>query len=231
MTRDISMEMDLLQEGLVQLGLHVDASQIEQFSTYIREVYLFNATYRLVGAEGSEFVTKHLLDTLAAVPFFSTLIARLPPGSTICDVGSGAGLPGIPLAIMMPQVRFVLIERSGRRAGFLRNAVAICNLHTRVEVIERDLSEIDERYPVVTFRAFHPLTDIIRSIGDILAEGGFVCAYKGRKDVIEEELAAIDALVKAGRGGSGHGWKSTIEPLAVPGLDASRALCVLQKQL
>lgn len=230
MKLDLDAGMRLLEAGLDELGWPLDARRRAQFAAYIREIHLFNATYRLVGAEGDEFVTKHLLDSLAPLGILQSLISSFPAGSAICDVGSGAGLPGIPLAIMMPGMPFALVERSGRRCGFLRNALAICNLHDRVEVIERDLSEIDGRYALVTFRAFHPLADIIRPIGDILAEGGVVCAYKGRKEAVEEELAAVDALVREGKGGSEHGWIPSITPLTVPGLDASRTLCVLRKR-
>lgn len=222
-------DLNLLGMGLEQIGLALDDLQRNQFSRYIHEIELFNATYRLVGAQGHEFVVKHLLDSVAAVPVFNRMIANMHKEIRLCDVGSGAGLPGIPLAIMLPGIPIKLVERSGRRAGFLRNALAICNLHDRVEVIEKDLSEVDDRFDIVTFRAFHPLTDVIRPIGDILADGGFVCAYKGRREAIEEELAAVELLVKQGKGGSGTGWISSIEPLSVPYLEAERALCIMQK--
>ena len=227
--RDISQDMQVLQEGMAKLGLQLEGSQELQFASYIREVYLFNDTYRLVGAEGREFIVKHLLDSLSAVSYFRKLLASSPSHVHMCDVGSGAGLPGIPLAIMLRDTPMSLIERSGRRAGFLRNALALCNLDRRLEVIERDLSEVDARFGVVTFRAFHPLTDSIKPVGAILAEGGSVCAYKGRTDSIEEELAAVETLVAEGKGGSVLGWRYTIVPLEVPFLEASRNLCVLQK--
>lgn len=227
--RDISQDMHVLQEGMAKLGLQLESSQELQFASYIREVYLFNDIYRLVGAEGREFIVKHLLDSLSAVPYIRKLLDASPSSVRMCDVGSGAGLPGIPLAIMLRDTPISLIERSGRRAGFLRNALALCNLDGRLDVIERDLSEVDARFGVVTFRAFHPLTDIIRPIGAILAEGGSVCAYKGRTDSIEEELAAVETLVEEGKGGSVLGWHHTLVPLEVPFLEASRNLCVLQK--
>ncbi len=227
--REISQDMEVLQEGMAKLGLRLEGTQELQFASYIREVYLFNDTYRLVGAQGREFIVKHLLDSLSAVSHFRELLASSPSHERMCDVGSGAGLPGIPLAIMLGDTPMSLIERSGRRAGFLRNALALCNLDGRLEVIERDLSEVDARFGVVTFRAFHPLTDIIKPVGAILAEGGSVCAYKGRTDSIEEELAAVETLVEEGKGGSVLGWHHTIVPLEVPFLEASRNLCVLQK--
>lgn len=227
-TRDITSDMDMLLSGLSRLSLSLEPSQIEQFASYIKDIHLFNATYRLVGAEGRDFVVKHLLDSVAAVPIFRSLVSRFPDQPTICDVGSGAGLPGIPLAIMMPDTSFVLIERSGRRSGFLRNAIAICNLHDRVEVIERDLSEVDRRFPVVTFRAFHPLVDIIRPLDSIVIDGGYVCAYKGRKEAVEEEIAQVRRLSHSETDDNLRTWSFRVERLDVPFLAADRSLCVMQ---
>lgn len=211
-------EKTFLHEGLALLGITLESGQLAQFSAYMQEIALFNRKFRLVGAEGTDFVVKHILDSLAPVDFFRSLLGDKAETLRFCDVGSGAGLPGIPLAIVFNKTPFTLIERSGRRAGFLRNALAMCNLNERVEVLEQDLREVRDSFDIITFRAFHPLADIITPIGAVLAEGGFVCAYKGRLEVIEEELLALEP-----------GWKSKIVPLSVPFLDASRNLCVLQK--
>ena len=212
-------DYSLLEKGLDLLEITLNAEQTAQFSAYMAEIALFNRKYRLVGAEGADFVVKHLLDSLAPVSYFNTLLTARPEPLRICDVGSGAGLPGIPLAIVLNKNPFTLIERSGRRAGFLRNAVAMCNLSERVEIIEKDLSDVQDQFDIITFRAFHPLYDVINSIGNILAEGGYVCAYKGRLEAIEEELRLL-----------GPNWNSAIVPLSVPFLKASRNLCVLRKR-
>jgi 16S rRNA (guanine527-N7)-methyltransferase len=226
---DIAQDMELLREGIARMGLSMDDSQDRQFSTYIDEIYLFNTVYRLVGTEGRDFVIKHLLDSLAPVPIIMDMLQGLGPEGRLCDVGSGAGLPGIPLAIMLADVPVSLVERMGRRSGFLRNVVSRCNLDHRVNVIQSDLSEVTDTFDVVTFRAFHPLEDIIRPVGNILSDRGFVCAYKGRIESIAPELAAVDALVARGKGGSVKGWARRIVPLSVPFLEAPRNLCILQK--
>ncbi len=225
----VEQSLELLLEGIDELGFSLNSKQQQQFATYIREIQLFNATYRLVGAEGRDFVIKHLLDSLAAVPLIRKLLSLSGPKARLCDVGSGAGLPGIPLAIMLEETPIVLIERMGRRSGFLQNVVSLCNLARRVDVIQSDLSEVVDNYDVVTFRAFHPLEDVIRLVGNILTDKGFVCAYKGRIEAVELELSAVDALVERGKGGSVSGWGRTIIPISVPFLDAPRTLCVLQK--
>ena len=228
---DVDVDMQLLIEGVTQLGFTLDDRQRSQFSRYMQEIYLFNSAYHLVGAEGSEFVIKHLLDSIAPLAVFKKLAASLPEDVQICDVGSGAGLPGIPLAIMLDQRRFTLIERMGRRAGFLRNAIAGCNLDDRLTVMQSDLSEVREQFGIVVFRAFHPLVDIIRPIGSIVAERGFACAYKGRSEAIQQELADLDALVRTDTGGHGIVWNTEIIPVQVPFLDAPRNLCVLRKDV
>ena len=220
MTSMSEEEKTLFNKGLDVLGITLDSKQMDQFSAYMQEIALFNHKYRLVGAKGVDFVVKHLLDSLAPVNYFKSLVANNPKGLRFCDVGSGAGLPGIPLAIVFNETPFTLIERSGRRAGFLRNAVAMCDLSLQVEVREQDLSEVRDTFDIITFRAFHPLADIITLLGMVLAEDGFVCAYKGRLEAIEEELRGLKAA-----------WKSEIIPLNVPFLDASRNLCVLQKHI
>jgi len=229
MHRDIDQDLQLFEEGLALLGLSMDSGQRTQMRTYISEVYLFNGTYRLVGAEGREFVIKHLLDSVAPVALFKSIIDSYPGNVRLCDVGSGAGLPGIPLAIMLGDLPISLIERMGRRAGFLQNALAMCNLHGRVEVIQRDLSEVKDQFEVVTFRAFHPLSDIIRPIGSLVAERGYVCAYKGKVEALMRELDQLDALMRDRTGGSAIEWNRRIVPVHVPFLDAPRTMCVLQK--
>ncbi len=226
---DIERDLKLFYEGLELLNLSLNAEQQKQFHHYVSEVYLFNGIYRLVGAEGKEFVIKHLLDSVAPLALFRSIIESFPHDVRLCDVGSGAGLPGIPLAIMLPETPVVLVERMGRRAGFLQNALSRCNLHSRVEVIQRDLSEVHDHFEVVTFRAFHPLADIIRPIGSIVADQGFVCAYKGRTDSLMAELDGMDALVRGEKGGKPSRWIHRIESVHVPFLGAPRSLCVLQK--
>lgn len=226
---DIEQSLVLLEEGMEKLGLSMEPEQRRRFSTYLKEIELFNSTYRLVGAQGRDLVVKHLLDSLAALPLIRELLEIRGPDARLCDVGSGAGLPGIPLAIMLLDHRVTLVERSGKRCGFLRNVVALCNLDDRVDVIQSDLSEVIDTFEVVTFRAFHPLEDIIRPVGNILSDRGFVCAYKGRMETIQAELDAVDHLVKRGKGGSVSGWSHRIIPLSVPFLDDPRAMCVLQK--
>lgn len=211
----------LLDEGLDRLGLSFDSGQRAQLDGYIAELELFNPVYKLVGAQGEELVINHIFDCLAGVKTVEEH-AKSHDRPTLADLGSGAGLPGIPLAIALRDLEVVLVERMGRRADFLRTALVATSLHPRVSVIDRDIREVDERFEVLTFRAFRPLADILDSVAPLLAEGGVVVAYKGLRSSIEEELDEVRRKV-ASR------WEEELIDLTVPFLDRSRILCLLRK--
>ncbi|MDR3248279.1 MAG: 16S rRNA (guanine(527)-N(7))-methyltransferase RsmG [Treponema sp.] len=183
---------------------------------YIGEIELFNPAYGLVGAKDrAELITKHILDSLAPLGIIAGLLERYA-APQIADVGSGAGLPGIPLAIALPRFHFTLIERMGRRAGFLRNTIAVLGLN-QVTVEETEMEKAGPgRFDLATFRAFRPLEPpILRNLFRLLSPGGTLAAYKGRREAIEKEMAGVDA----------GPWESI--PCPVPGLAEERHLLVI----
>ena len=183
---------------------------------YIEEIERFNPAYGLVGARNREELTvKHILDSLAPLGIISGLIRA---GSPAADVGSGAGLPGIPLAIALPDADFTLIERMGRRANFLRNTLAVLGLpNARVE--EADMERTPgSRFDLAVFRAFRPLEPpLLRALFRLLRPGGVLAAYKGRRAAIMEELAGVEDL--------------EIVPCPVPFLAEERHLLCLRDTL
>ena len=226
---------------------------------YIRELELFNAVFDLVGAEsGSErgradLVVRHILDSLSpwkeiARELISRAAARAScveassdaavstgsPGGLLpielADVGSGAGFPGIPLAILFPNVHVTLIERMSKRCSFLENCVAILSL-SNVTVLNSELESAEGgKYDVVAFRAFRPLDRaMVRSLLSLVrprAEenskhtGGCLAAWKARAEKIREEMAGIADSV-------GY-WEA--RPLAVPFLaHEERNLVIIEK--
>ena len=200
----------LLEEGLSKLGIEYKPHHIDSLDLYIREIELWNGKYKLVSASGEDLVIRHILDSLSAVPTLKKLFF-----STASDVGSGAGLPGIPLALFFPDVRFSLIERSGRRVGFLRNIVSLLNFGTRVGIVESGVEDVDEKYDLVLFRAFRNLNDYYRVLSSITAPGGTLFAYKGRLENIEHEISAL-----------GDSLKVSIRGVTVPFLDEERNFCI-----
>jgi 16S rRNA (guanine527-N7)-methyltransferase len=146
----------------------------------------------------------------------------------IADAGSGAGLPGIPLAIVLREISFTLIERMGRRAGFLRGALAVLGL-SNVTVREEEIGQMSRRssasgrFDLIVFRAFKTLEGpILKGLLGLLRPGGSLAAYKGRMEKITAEMAAAK-----NSGISSDGWKTV--PLQVPFLEEERHLVIIRK--
>ncbi len=184
-------ELEKLEAGLDSLGLSASADagrNLNLLGCFIDEIRLWNPRYKLVAA-GEDLVDRHVLDSLSGLG----AIAALSPGK-LADVGSGAGFPGIPLAIYLPDTEIFLIEKMGRRAGFLRTLAVSLGL-SNVRVLEMPVEKVSSGnagFDVVTFRAWSALDDgVLDSMETILAPGGKVAAYKGRRAVLDGELAAI----------------------------------------
>ncbi|MXI86439.1 16S rRNA (guanine(527)-N(7))-methyltransferase RsmG [Sphaerochaeta halotolerans] len=211
----------LIKEGLDAMQLSFSAEQLQQLERYIAEVELFNPIYKLVGAEGDDLVIRHIFDSLSAVGKIGEF-ARQYETPSFADLGSGAGLPGIPLAIALNAYPFTLVERMERRVNFLRNALVATGLSERVQIAAQDLKQVRQYFDVITFRAFRPLVEILDDVAPILSDGGLVCAYKGIGEQVESELIQVASQCKSR-------WSAEVFPLTVPHLDANRTLCVLTK--
>ena len=179
--------MSVLHDGLKAMELDQDPEKILKLERYIKEIELWNPRYGLVNAQGDQLVIRHILDSLSGVP-----VLNKPVLGKVADIGSGAGFPGIPLAVFLPDTEFFLVERSGRRVSFLRNAVLSLGIRN-VTVVEKALEKLNDRYDAVTFRGFSPFNpDLIVHLRRILAEEGRVVAYKGKMSLIREELNSLD---------------------------------------
>ena len=138
----------------------------------------------------------------------------------IADIGSGGGLPGIPLAIALPQFQFVLVERMSKRCAFLENCAAVLNLrNVRVENLQAEQVEAAS-FDVATFRAFRPLDKkIIKTLLRTIKSDGILAAYKAKQENIATEMAAISSIVP----------EYKIEKLVVPFMeDHQRHLVLIQ---
>jgi 16S rRNA (guanine527-N7)-methyltransferase len=204
------VESELLKEGLIQLELEFSSSQLEMLNLYISEIELWNKKYKLVGAGGEQLIIRHILDSLSAVSKLREFTFK-----TAADVGSGAGLPGIPLALFFPDIQFVLIERSGRRVGFLRNVISLLDLGNRVKIIEAGLEEVNNKFDLVLFRAFRNLIDYYDDLERITSPGGIMFAYKGKVENIRAEISSL-----------GQGVSVDIQPAIVPFLNEERNFCI-----
>ncbi|MCL2008198.1 MAG: 16S rRNA (guanine(527)-N(7))-methyltransferase RsmG [Treponema sp.] len=223
MKKQSPMESDPLEAGLKELELFSD-ERYTLLVKYIEEIERFNTAYGLVKVKDrKELILKHILDSLAPIKFLLSVLDDLQVSAPrrIADVGSGAGLPGIPLAICMSDAEFTLIERSGRRAGFLHNTIAALGLsNVVVEEVEAEKAA-PGRFDSIVFRALKPLNSepnckLLELLLSLLKEGGFLAAYKGRRETVEEEMAGFP----------GTPWE--LHPIKVPFLNDERHLVVIK---
>ena len=200
---------------------------IKLLSRYIKEIELFNSAYGLVGTSDTEqIVIRHILDCLAPLGIISGLLEK-HTGTTphIADFGSGAGLPGIPLAIAMPNCNFTLIERMGRRSGFLQNTSAVLSSCTQngfsnITVEEGEYEKTEkEKFSIVTFRALANIDKKnIKYLFNACITNGFIAAYKGKLDKIKQEMQILEK--------TNNCWEAV--PYTVPFLDEERHLLVIK---
>ena len=173
---------DLIREGIEKLSIEFEEKQITSLFNYYNELSLWNRKLGLVNAEGEKLVINHILDSLGGVNILKSM-----DFDTAADVGSGAGLPGIPLSIFFPDRKFTLIERSGNRCAFLRNCKALFRLEN-VEIMEAGLENVSAEFDIVLFRAFRDFNEFLNPLIKILSEKGSLFAYKGKASEIEKEL-------------------------------------------
>lgn len=245
-----------LHAGLIELGISGgEAAQYgEKLLAYVKELQLFNSAYDLTAAKTEDdIIVRHVLDSLSARSELLKLKKRIlksrgatdvnaPPDVhpahktndaaggpfVIADIGSGGGLPGIPLAITMPDTNFVLAERMSKRCAFLENCAAILGLkNVRVQNVEAERIEPNS-FDIAVFRAFRPLDKkMLKVLLRILKNGGVLAAYKAKRSKIEEEAANALSVLNCGAAAAcARGIE--IVPLHVPFLeDRERHLLVI----
>jgi 16S rRNA (guanine527-N7)-methyltransferase len=202
-----------LERGLQELELDCGALHAP-LMRYRDELAHWNAAYNLTAVrDPAEMVTRHLLDSLALLPALHDV-----PITRLLDVGSGAGLPGIPLALARPEWHVTVLDSNGKKARFLRHAVRTLAL-AHVEVVEAraEAHAPAEPYDAIVSRAFGALGEFITATADLLAPGGHWLAMKGRLD--DNERAAIPPFVSEPR----------VVRLPVPGLREERHLVIVRR--
>lgn len=207
-----STERSELEAGLDALRL--DRALAEPLLAYLALLLRWNAAYNLTAIrDPREMVAKHLLDSLAMHGATAALAAA---GGSLADLGTGAGFPGIPLAIAQPGLQVALVESNGKKARFLREAVRSLGL-ANARAVESRIEAFDApaTFDAITARALATLPLILELGGHLLKPDGVLLAMKGV--VPADEIAALPP-----------GWRvNGIQPLAVPGLAAERHLVVV----
>jgi 16S rRNA (guanine527-N7)-methyltransferase len=194
---------DALADGLAALGQPLDAERRARLGAYRDELARWGRVHNLTAVrEPVRMVPVHLLDSLALAPLLR--------GQRLFDVGSGGGLPGLPLAIALPEVAVTLIEPRAKRALFLEHVTRTLGLgNVIVERVRVENVRAGDGCDTAITRAFGTLAQFAAAAGRVLAPGGCLLAAKGR-----EPTAEVQAL--------SPGWHAETRTLAVPGLDAER---------
>jgi 16S rRNA (guanine527-N7)-methyltransferase len=206
-----------LAEGLAGLGLSAAAAPAIQ--AYLAELARWNRAYNLTAVrDAHQMVVRHVLDSLSILAPVEALLAVTGLPARLLDAGSGAGLPGIPLAILRPQWRLTLLDSNGKKARFLRHVqrtLALANVEVAEGRVESWIPAAP--YPLIVSRAFASLADFVATTQALLAPDGRWLAMKGK--VSADELRALppDVSVEAVHG------------LQVPGLGEARNLVVIRR--
>jgi 16S rRNA (guanine527-N7)-methyltransferase len=196
----------ILVSGLESLNLSLAQDKITQLLGFIRLIEKWNKAYNLTAIRNREdMVRLHLLDSLTIVPFIE--------GKRVIDIGTGAGLPGIPLAVYLPEIEFTLLDSNAKKTRFVQQVIIELKLkntsvcHNRVEQYHPEKS-----FDTVITRAFASLSDIVELTAHLLGKEGVLLAMKG-------QLPEVPKLDSA---------KTELYPVNVPGMDAERCLVRIQ---
>ena len=200
----------LLAEGLTSLGIPATAAQQSSLLEFTGLLRKWNRVYNLTAIENqTDMVRLHLLDSLSLLPYLN--------GHRVLDVGTGAGLPGVPLALLSPDRAFTLLDSNAKKTRFVQQAaieLGLANVqveHTRIEQYRPA-----QGFDTVLIRAFARLPLIVAETARLLNPGGVILAQKGK--LPQEEITALEQV--------------TVESFAltVPGIDAERHLIAIKTQ-
>ena len=196
-----------LEAGLQQLGIQATEAQIQQWLVYLQLLQKWNKTYKMTAiTDLDEMLVKHLLDSLAVAPWIK--------GDRIVDVGTGGGLPGIPLAILIPEKSFTLVDSIGKKIQFVRHAKQQLKL-SNVEPLNIRIEQLcaEEPFDTVVSRAFSSVNDFYMLCHHLVSPQGQLLAMKGA-DIEKNQLALLPC-------------ESHIERIEVPFLEAQRHIISL----
>lgn len=201
---------EALAQGLAALGIALPAAASDKLLAYAALLYKWNRTYNLTGLrDPDQAVSHHLLDSLAVLPY-------LPAGSLL-DVGSGGGMPGIPLAIVRPDLPVTLLDSNSKKSAFLQQAaieLALSNISVHGGRVEQYHPSVG--FATITSRAFSELADFVKLSRHLLSGDGRWLAMKGVWPHAEITRLPPDIVVEA------------VHRLAVPGVDGERHLVVMK---
>ncbi len=220
---DESCEKHLIK-GARDMGIILDQRQVKQFSIYYETLIKWNEKVNITRiTEGKDIIVDHFLDSIG-----SAGMVEFTRGTSICDIGSGAGFPGIPLKIVFPRVNLTLIDSKRKSITFLNKLIRelhlknVCAFNGRAEELAHE-EEHREKYDVVLSRAVAPLQILVELCFPFVSQSGYFLAYKGKKvwEEVEEAEKGIGIL-----GGTG----CRVEQLKLPFSHKERYIVLIKKE-
>ncbi len=204
-----SLPTQELSLGLLALGLPAEHHNLERLMGYLALLQKWNKTYNLTAIRDPDLMlTHHLLDSLSIV---NPLLQTCPDVVSVLDVGSGAGLPGVVLAVMCPHLMVTCVDAVGKKVAFV-NQVALSLRLSNLKAVHSRVESMSGTFDLITSRAFSSLEDFVRCSMPLSHEQTKWLAMKAQ--VSDEELKSVAGLTQVFH----------VEPLSVPGMDATRCI-------
>ena len=196
-----------LEQGLAYFNLHTTTEQKDKLLQFLTVLHKWNKVHNLTSQKSlQELLVRHVLDSLSVVP-------HIQNAANILDVGTGAGLPGIPLSIIKPELSFVLLDSSLKKIIFVEYVLTLLNI-TNAKAIRSRVESYNptQKFDIVISRAFASLQKFVQQSGHICHRDGLFIAMKGKLDKAKEEQLSNNYLV------------TKIQEVSIPGLKAKRCL-------
>ncbi len=218
----MSSDQEILQRGIAELGLTASEAQISSLLQYLDILEVTNQSFNLTRIPRAEYVTLHLLDSLSCL-----LQIQPRAGMKVIDVGTGAGFPGVPLAALLPDVSFTLLDSTAKKIRFVNEAAQLCGItnligiHGRAELIAKT-PEHRSTYDVVVSRAVAAYPKLMEWLLPLAKRGGRVLAMKGSG--YQDEMKGTEQLLERLRGSV-----EKIHAVRLPGSDIERSIIVVKK--
>ena len=222
---------NVIYNGAKDLDIQVDREKIDQFAIHAAELLKWSQKTNLTAiSDPLEIAVKHILDSIAPAPFIS-------PDSSLLDVGSGGGFPGIPLKIMIPSLSVTLIDASRKKVSFLKHVIRMLGIkkieacHVRAQDVFKDF-RIHTGYDVIISRALSSMVNFVQMSLYLLAKRGVIIAMKGK--ITDTEIDSARSVLEKRRGMKGSNMSSfniELKKYRLPYLTSQRSLVIMKNVL
>jgi 16S rRNA (guanine527-N7)-methyltransferase len=222
---------NIIYDGAKDLDIQINREKIDQFTIHAAELLKWSQKTNLTAiSDPLEIAVKHILDSIVPAPF-------IPPDTSLLDVGSGGGFPGIPLKIMIPSLSVTLIDASRKKVSFLKHVIRMLGLidikacHVRAQDLSKDV-RVHMGYDVIISRALSSMVNFVQMSLSLLAKHGVIIAMKGK--ITDTEIESARSLLEKRRdmqGSSMSGFNMELKKYRLPYLNSQRTLVIMKNVL